>query len=368
MPIISGGLATVDEISHKRDYTSERTKTQSEQRRLLRNSWHSLIDDGRSQGNIEYDKTVSLSRSVPSTTRAKPLDMHVGQRVCGDAGAAGGAAHLAPLSSSYPTIRPRPRPRPPQTSPAITAPVAFTTGGDSSTSTHLTNNGQHYPSNSAGAAQGSSRTSTEFKCAICDEEFTSAKMMEAHAKLKSHQAFQCSKCVESREFSRIDAYRHHLSKHIASKQYSCQYCTVFPPTNRSDTFDKHMERCHPGQHRKMKIKHCPHTGCPYSKHGHQLPSRKAYDSHMAQAHGLGKTDCIVSPCTHVGNKGFTRDRDLISHVPDLLIIVASLYISFSDLECIFASDYLCHSRWTRHHPIFETLERLPQYATRCGYR
>jgi hypothetical protein len=75
-----------------------------------------------------------------------------------------------------------------------------------------------------------------------------------------------------------------------------------------------MKAKHAEQHTSDKTNHCPVSGCAYAKHGQKLPNRRAYDSHMAKVHGLGKTDCVVSPCPHIGNNGFTRDQDLISHV------------------------------------------------------
>lgn len=136
--------------------------------------------------------------------------------------------------------------------------------------------------------------------------------MEIYAKVDTHKHLECSKCItqgKNRNIFRLESYRHHLKEH-----HRCDYCANFGPKNRLDSFDRHMRLKYPDEHILKNVEHCPYNARQSAEPGQKLPNRKPYNSHLAQTHGHGKTDCVVSPCKHVRNNGFMRDQDLITHV------------------------------------------------------
>jgi hypothetical protein len=164
------------------------------------------------------------------------------------------------------------------------------------------------------------KKSGHWTCVTCNERFPSTRALERHAVMegRNHHAFRCLHPDCRYTSLRYKALgRHFDSTHAAQKKHPCTLCD-HAGFGRKDALKVHMRKEHPqawDDIEKAYPKYCSEPGCDFGT--------KAYDSelewlqHVRTYHGKGKWSCPAEGCSRKGMKGYTRERDLNSHVLEL---------------------------------------------------
>ncbi|KAF6839136.1 CROL alpha [Colletotrichum musicola] len=186
---------------------------------------------------------------------------------------------------------------------------------------------------------GRVETDHPLACVECQVEFRTKSKLQQHANEAQHSPFAC---VCGKKFARLDVLNRHLDSFgDGMPKYPCSFCKKHRGKDgfrRRDHLLQHIRGYHKfeaegkigdilpsrrGRHQVPPV--CPHRECSFYRDdsfkmtveeqskNKPFDTQSEYTKHMKMVHGFTPFPCTVIGCGRTGNKGYTREKDLVNH-------------------------------------------------------